>query len=75
MMSDPNIVEFLFPPNELQMEILADQVVAVSRRNPRFRTDPVAAIYSAWAELGREIARRMGGIRVEERKTRGVVRQ
>ena len=75
MMSDPNIVEFLFPHNELQVEILADQVVAVFRRNPRFRMDPVAAIYSTWAELGREIARRMGGIRVEERKTRGVVRQ
>mgnify|MGYP005642514347 CR=1 FL=1 len=51
------------------IEILVDRIISASRRNPRFQTDPVAAIYSTWMELGSEISAHMSAIRSEERKS------
>ena len=65
---------FFLIHEEMQIEVLVDQVIAAARRSPRFRTDPVAAIYATYMELGRELSGRMKTIRAEQRQ-REVVRQ
>ena len=52
------------------IEILVDRIISASRRNPRFQTDPVAAIYSTCMKLELEISTRMSTIRSEERQSK-----
>jgi len=67
--------KILFVQEDIELDLLADRLVSLSRRSSRFRTDPVAAIYSVWMELGSELASRMGRFREEERKHSEVAKQ
>ena len=54
---------------DIDIKTIVDGIISASRKNPRFQTDPVAAIYSTCMELELEISARMSTIRSEERKS------
>jgi len=53
---------------DIDIKTIVDGIISASKKNPRYHTDPVAAIYSTCMKLELEISARMSAIRSEERK-------